>query len=134
MPRDMSWKSGKPLGRLIILGTCRPKRDVEAVLQDMEAAVSDAFTLKTTDDPVLAVLIQIATVSVNENRPVYPNPLHEPVLWRHFRRWVLTASRRQPRSTRSWKKRQRYPNGRSAASHFCRSSFEGIWHLMSKRS
>ena len=58
----------------------------------MEAAVSDAFTLKTTDDPVLAILIQIATVSVNENRPVYPNPLHEPVLWRHFRRWVANGS------------------------------------------
>jgi hypothetical protein len=54
----------------------------------MEEAVSDAFALKTTDDPVLAILIQIATVSVNENRPVFPNPLHEPVLWRYFRRWV----------------------------------------------
>ena len=57
----------------------------------MEEAVSDAFTLKITDDPVLAILIQIATVSVNENRPVYPNPLHEPVLWRHFRRWVVNG-------------------------------------------
>jgi hypothetical protein len=42
-----------------------------------------------SDDPVLPLLIELATTSLLENRPLFPNPLHEPVFYRRdFRRWV----------------------------------------------
>ena len=54
----------------------------------MEEAVSDAFTLKTSKDRVLKSLIEVGTVSVIDKRPIFSNPLHEPILWRHFVGWV----------------------------------------------
>lgn len=42
-----------------------------------------------SDDPVLPLLIGLAVASITENRPLFPNPLEEPVLYqRYFRKWV----------------------------------------------
>ena len=47
--------------------------------------------IEKTDDMVLKVLIELAVVSLDEERPVFPNPLDEPVLWRKFKRAVKLA-------------------------------------------
>ena len=47
--------------------------------------------LERTDDTVLKTLIELAVVSIDEERPVFPNPLDEPVLWRKFRTAVYHA-------------------------------------------
>lgn len=69
------------------MGASRPKRTLETIAE-MEEAVSDAILTQDISDPVLAVLIRIATVSIKDNRPVFPNPMHEPVLWTMFIKWV----------------------------------------------
>ncbi len=58
---------------------------------DVEEIISDAAMLERTDDTVLKNLIELAVVSLDEERPVFPSPLDEPVLWRKFRTAVHYA-------------------------------------------
>jgi len=67
----------------------------------MEEAVKDAILTATTDDPYLAVLIDLTASSIHEDRPLYPNLRDEPLFYRKYiKRWVregldeLRASRK----------------------------------------
>jgi hypothetical protein len=71
------------------MGTRRPKRTREERLEELEEAVNDAVLTETTDDRVLAFLLELTITSLTEERPLFPNPLDEPLLYRrHFRKWV----------------------------------------------
>lgn len=54
----------------------------------MSDAVEEAILTKVTSDPVLAVLIDITLASIQENRPLFPNLMDEPILYRHFKEAV----------------------------------------------
>jgi len=59
----------------------------------MEDTIKDAITFNDLhDDPVLVTLINITLNSINSKRPLFDNPLHEPVLYsRYFNKWVKEA-------------------------------------------
>jgi hypothetical protein len=54
----------------------------------MVEEVNDAILTESTDDPVLALLLELAAIEIQEERPLFPNPLEEPLLYRQFKRWV----------------------------------------------
>ena len=73
------------------MGAIGPKRIVEfdemALLAE---AVNDAIITGHTNDEVLDLLLDITVVSITEGRPLFPNPLEEPVFYRrYFKEWVL---------------------------------------------
>jgi hypothetical protein len=81
------------------VGAGQPKRldgedgltPFEALLAEMDDAVGDAVISGATHDPVLAALIDITIASIREDRPLYPDLLDEPILYRHFRGFVKKA-------------------------------------------
>jgi hypothetical protein len=61
------------------------------LLAQLEEAVKNAVS-DTTDDPVLARLVDLTVRSIQSNRELFDNPLHEPVFYvRHFKPWVEQA-------------------------------------------
>lgn len=55
----------------------------------MEEAISDYILEGRGDNRVLNTLIEITVVELTTDRPLFPNPLDEPVLYRrNFRRWI----------------------------------------------
>ena len=64
---------------------------LELLIQRMQDKASEALMSGGTADPVLVHLLEAAAVSLTENRPVFPNPMEEPVLWRHFMAAVRQA-------------------------------------------
>jgi len=50
----------------------------------MKEQVSEAILSGSCDDYFLGLLLEIVIPSIRDNRHVFPNPLHEPVLYRHF--------------------------------------------------
>jgi hypothetical protein len=71
------------------MGTRGPKRTREERLEELEEAVNDAILAETTTDRVLSLLLELTITSITEERPLFPNPLDEPLFYkRHFRKWV----------------------------------------------
>jgi len=72
-----------------------PKRQKVAykdLLIELRDKVFDAITEQQLDDPVLATLVELALIEIDEGRFCFPNPRTEPVFWRrHFRKWVKEA-------------------------------------------
>jgi hypothetical protein len=63
-----------------------------ALYAALEEAVSDAIVTERCEDAVLARLIELAIIDIQEGRSLFPNPLDEPVMYhRHFKRWVQTG-------------------------------------------
>jgi hypothetical protein len=55
----------------------------------MEEEVKDAILTRQTKDAILITLIDIARMSIRDERPISNSLLEEPVFWRrHFLRWV----------------------------------------------
>jgi hypothetical protein len=51
--------------------------------------VRDEVSARQGDDPILTLLIDLASVEITEQRALFPNPLDEPVFYRrYFKRWV----------------------------------------------
>jgi hypothetical protein len=51
--------------------------------------VNDAMITGATEDPVLRLLIDLTVSSIVTGRPLFTNPLQEPMFYaRHFQRWV----------------------------------------------
>ncbi len=50
----------------------------------MQERVSEAILSGCIDDPFLGLLLEIVIPSIRDNRHVFPNPLHEPVLYKNF--------------------------------------------------
>jgi hypothetical protein len=83
------------------MGTCGPKSpggdDVEEtsryedLLADIEEAVEEAILSGQTKDHVLASLLEVTIISTRDGRPLFPNPLDEPILYRQFQRMVASA-------------------------------------------
>ena len=58
----------------------------------MEEAVHDAILTGTTTDPALAILIEVTITSISEQRPIFFEPLNEPLMYRrYFKRWVADS-------------------------------------------
>lgn len=58
----------------------------------MQVAVKDALLEGTTSDNVLGILISLTTKELTSGRPLFENPLDEPILYsRYFRPWVKEA-------------------------------------------
>ena len=72
------------------MGSGGPKlRLGEEELAAMAEAVYDAITTNSTSDPILAVLLELAITSIQDNRPIFPNPIDEPLMYRrYFLKWV----------------------------------------------
>ncbi len=74
----------------------RPKRsglEVRKYLNppygELEEEVKDAILTGGTQDRVLDYLIGLTITSLAENRPLFANPIEEPVFYQeYFRRWV----------------------------------------------
>lgn len=77
------------------MGTEPPKSEddpgkgrIADLLEELEDAVKDAI-LTTTDDPILSILLEITLNSLVTHRPLFDNPLEEPIFYRrHFVKWV----------------------------------------------
>jgi hypothetical protein len=59
----------------------------------LEEATNDAILTGSTDDIVLKTLIDLAAYSLEQERPLFPNPLDEPILYRRFSCWVIDGLR-----------------------------------------
>ncbi|GEM_PF-1278987 len=72
------------------MGASGPKRRLgPAELLAMEEAVHAAIEECRTSDRVLDTLLEVTITSLLENRPLFPNPLDEPLMYRlYFRKWV----------------------------------------------
>jgi hypothetical protein len=58
----------------------------------MQVAVNDIVYGEAVDDPVLESLLVMTLKEINEGRPLFPNPMDEPLLYgRYFKRWVREA-------------------------------------------
>jgi hypothetical protein len=57
----------------------------------MEEQVSEAILSGGSDDYFLGLLLEIVIPSMQDHRHVFPNPLHEPVLYRNFVHMVRRA-------------------------------------------
>jgi hypothetical protein len=57
----------------------------------MESAVSDVILGGPTSDPMLVALLDLTIASIRDERPVFPSLIDEPILFRHFRRFVRKA-------------------------------------------
>jgi hypothetical protein len=57
----------------------------------MESAVSDVILGGPTSDLMLVALLDLAIASIRDERPVFPSLIDEPILFRHFRRFVRKA-------------------------------------------
>lgn len=59
---------------------------------DMEVAVKDAIFEGASDDQVLLVLLSLTMRELSSLRPLFPNPLDEPILYsRYLKPWVQSA-------------------------------------------
>ena len=59
---------------------------------DLEVAVKDAIYEGTTDDHVLASTLALTIREIKTGRPLFENPLDEPILYsRQIRPWVRQA-------------------------------------------
>ena len=77
------------------MGTGDPKSDEcglagdRVTLTELEDEVNDAVLTETTEDPVLAFLIEVTMASIETSRPLFSNLWDEPIFYRrHFRKWV----------------------------------------------
>jgi hypothetical protein len=69
----------------------RPKRDLDELYEELADEIHDAILMEFTEDRSLEWLLRLALVEILDRRPVFPNPMHEPVLWRKFVRWTEDA-------------------------------------------
>jgi len=63
----------------------------DLLLARMEDAITDAVLAGSTHDTVLGILVDLAIRSDQESRPLFPDLLHEPILYGHFHRMVNSA-------------------------------------------
>ena len=56
----------------------------EGLVARMGYAIEDAIHAGMSNDPVLVAILDIMIAQINENRPAFPNPLDEPVLYRRL--------------------------------------------------
>ena len=54
------------------------------LLDRMEEKISDAILSGATDDLFLGTLLEIVIPAIRQKRPLFQNPLDEPVLYQHF--------------------------------------------------
>ena len=54
------------------------------LLNRMEEKISDAILSGSTDDLFLGTLLEIVIPAIRQKRPLFQNPLDEPVLYQHF--------------------------------------------------
>jgi hypothetical protein len=77
------------------MGACTPKstddlQQLNDLLAEMEDVVKDAILTGEVTDIVLSNLIEITTYSKVSDRPLFSDPLVEPVFYRrYFSRWVV---------------------------------------------
>jgi len=57
----------------------------------MESAITDAVISGSTNDPVLGILVDLTLSAKMEGRPLFQNLVQEPILYRHFKRMVMSA-------------------------------------------
>ena len=63
----------------------------------MGSAIEEAIMAGGSRDPVLVEILEVMIIQIRENRPAFPNPLDEPVLYRRLLgkvREALNASER----------------------------------------
>jgi hypothetical protein len=59
------------------------------LMLDMQLAVKDALYEGGTEDRVLASLVLMCLKEINTGRPLFENPMDEPILYtRYFKPWV----------------------------------------------
>jgi hypothetical protein len=82
------------------VGTGHPKSDEcglagdRVTFTELEDEVNDAVLTETTEDPVLAFLIEVTMASIETGRPLFSNLFDEPIFYRrHFRKWVEQSLR-----------------------------------------
>jgi hypothetical protein len=56
----------------------------QELLDWMQERVSEAILSGSSDDYFLGLLLEIVIPSIRDNRHVFPNPLHEPVLYKQM--------------------------------------------------
>ncbi len=54
------------------------------LLDQMEEVITDAILSGSTDDFFLGLILEITIPLVRQKRPLFQNPLDEPVLYKHF--------------------------------------------------
>lgn len=69
------------------MGTKRPKRNIGVLLEELENSAKDAILEEETSDPVLKSLLELAIVSIRQDRNVF-GLIDEPILWRKFIGWT----------------------------------------------
>jgi len=58
----------------------------------MAEAINDAIISGNTDDPILDTLLELVVFSVANNRPLFLDPIEEPIFYRrYFYVWVQEA-------------------------------------------
>ena len=56
----------------------------QSLLDQMEEKITDAILSGSTDDFFLGLILEITIPLVRQKRPLFQNPLDEPVLYKHF--------------------------------------------------
>lgn len=74
------------------MGTFYPKPTGGAgevdIFEQLEDLVRDQLLIGQCKDRPLALLIKLALTEIQEDRPLFPNPLQEPVFYTEFKKWV----------------------------------------------
>ncbi len=65
------------------------------LIDAMADQVSETMLVGKSADPVLAILLDVTIASIKDERPLFPDLLHEPVLYRQFRRIVEAVLKSQ---------------------------------------
>lgn len=60
----------------------------EILLDKMQYAINDAIHSGKTNDPILAILLEMTIPALRDKRPLFPSLVDEPVLYRHFCRFA----------------------------------------------
>lgn len=81
------------------MGTRKPKpeegpggdglTDAQRELLELEDFVKDAIVTRMCEDKMLATVLDIATASITEGRPLYASVLDEPIFYRRYiKHWI----------------------------------------------
>ena len=78
-------------------------------MAELEEAIKDAVITRP-EDPILAILLEVTMASVQDGRPLFPNPLEEPLFYRkYFRRWVLEGLKESADLAKAHQEQERAP-------------------------
>ena len=69
------------------------------LLAPLENAVMDAVVDGVSRDTILIILIDLIMSSIYSGRPVYSNPLDEPLMYTHMLTWVTRGMEEREKSS-----------------------------------